>query len=313
MKDKLLQKAPFRFVHDVISNVTAATGFGARLFDDRPELLDGKNIKDKQAKLDYLDRCLACIGHHVGEPLEAKSGKIVAGMEPELTNKMFQMLAKAAKAGNDPVAVQAAVEGREVLASGAKGGDGAKDVRLDLRFDDDAAQSQLGSFRAFNHSKMIIHKLIHLQKNQRLGVAFDAADEAVARVTAVRDNTPASEGGLLVEDVIIGVGNLCAENCVTAIHCRKDLAVILEKFNQELVERKKNDGLMLLYVLRLNVVAIALKHKSGSAVDLGITINKTKTIYPVIQVKFTRQAHLQNHNVLSYFHISSLTHATIKL
>ena len=106
MKDKLLQKAPFRFVHDVISSVTAATGFGARLFDDRPELLDGKNIKDKQAKLDYLDRCLACIGHHVGEPLEAKSGKIVAGMEPELTNKMFQMLAKAAKAGNDPVAVQ---------------------------------------------------------------------------------------------------------------------------------------------------------------------------------------------------------------
>ena len=147
LKDKLLQKPPFRFVHDVISNVTAATGFGAGLFDDRPDLLDGKAIKDKQAKLDYLDRCLACIGHHVGEPLEAKSGKIVAGMEPELTNKMLQLLGKAAKAGNDPAAVQAAVEGREVQASGAKDDGGAKDVRPDPRLDDaapgpDAAQSK---------------------------------------------------------------------------------------------------------------------------------------------------------------------------
>ena len=36
-----------------------------------------------------------CIVHHTGEHLDVKSAKIVAGMEPEKTNYMLQMLARA--------------------------------------------------------------------------------------------------------------------------------------------------------------------------------------------------------------------------
>lgn len=79
LKTNLLEKPPFRFVHDVVTAVTAATGFGDGLFADREELLDGKGIKEKQEKIDYLDRVILCVGHFHGRACEAKSAKIVAG------------------------------------------------------------------------------------------------------------------------------------------------------------------------------------------------------------------------------------------
>ena len=60
LKDKLLQKPPFRFIHDIFSQVTVATGFGEGLFEDRNELLDGKGIKDKQGKLGEYVNLYAC-------------------------------------------------------------------------------------------------------------------------------------------------------------------------------------------------------------------------------------------------------------
>ena len=60
LKDKLLQKPPFRFIHDIFSAVTEATGFGEGLFEDRNELLDGTGIKDKQGKLGEYVNLYAC-------------------------------------------------------------------------------------------------------------------------------------------------------------------------------------------------------------------------------------------------------------
>jgi TRAF3-interacting protein 1 len=132
LTDKLLSKPPFRFVHDVISGVTKATGFAEGLYADRPDLQDAKAIKEKQAKLDYIDRIVLCVGNFHGSPCDIKSGKVVAGLEPEKTINFFLELGKAAKACNaesSALAVQRAISNEQpdpAFANGGGGG-GAKD------------------------------------------------------------------------------------------------------------------------------------------------------------------------------------------
>lgn len=60
MTDKLLQKPPFRFLHDTITAVSATTGFGEGLYSG--EELDSAAITDKQAKLNYLDKIFRLVG-----------------------------------------------------------------------------------------------------------------------------------------------------------------------------------------------------------------------------------------------------------
>ena len=100
MSEKLLSKPPFRFVHDVLSAVTKATGFGEGLFADRGDLLDAKGIKEKQDKLDYLDRMILFTGHTLRRPLDIKAGKVVAGLEPEKTNRFFVEFVQAAQSSS---------------------------------------------------------------------------------------------------------------------------------------------------------------------------------------------------------------------
>lgn len=100
LKDQLLSKPPFRFVHDVVSGVIKATEFGMGLYDDRPDLQDAKGIKEKQAKIDFIDRIVLCVGNFQGFPCDLKAGKVVAGLEPEKTNKFFIALGQAAKASS---------------------------------------------------------------------------------------------------------------------------------------------------------------------------------------------------------------------
>jgi len=108
LKSQLLEKPPFRFVHDVVSAVTKATGFGDGLFADREDLVDAKGIKDKQAKLDYLDRVILCVGNFQGSVCDVKGSKVVAGLEVEKTLSLFLSLAAAALAST-PESSSAAV------------------------------------------------------------------------------------------------------------------------------------------------------------------------------------------------------------
>lgn len=88
--DKHLSKPPFRFLHDAISAVQEATGFPSGLFTD--EEMDSNNLKEKQPKITYLDKIINVVGIVLGVYCPAKSGKIVAGLEPEDTNRFLQML-----------------------------------------------------------------------------------------------------------------------------------------------------------------------------------------------------------------------------
>ena len=115
-QEKLLTKPPFRFIHDVVSAVSEATGFAAGLYEDRPDLQNGKDIKEKGAKLEYLERIIRCVGLYTGTTTAIKAGKVVAGLEPENTNKWLQNLAAAATsvdAGKSSDCVARAIAGEE--------------------------------------------------------------------------------------------------------------------------------------------------------------------------------------------------------
>ena len=94
MVDKLLQKPPFRFLHDIISAVTTTTGFGEGLYSDSE--LDSASITEKGAKIAYLEKIFSLVGICQGGQLEVKAAKVVAGLEPEFTNKFLLSLAQCA-------------------------------------------------------------------------------------------------------------------------------------------------------------------------------------------------------------------------
>eukprot|EP00941_MAST-03F_sp_MAST-3F-sp1_P003772 g3772.t1 len=95
LSEKLLKKPPFRFLHDIISNVTANTGFGEGLYEG--DELNGKLIKGKGPKIAYLNKTIFAVGLALGRPCDVNPNKVVAGKQPERTNSFLQDLAKAAK------------------------------------------------------------------------------------------------------------------------------------------------------------------------------------------------------------------------
>lgn len=94
LKEKLLEKPPFRFLHDIITNLIQNTGFPNGLFAE--DQLNSENVKEKEQKLDFLNRLFSCIQLANNRPFDCSSMKVIAGLEPEKTNAMLQELAQAA-------------------------------------------------------------------------------------------------------------------------------------------------------------------------------------------------------------------------
>ena len=92
--EKLLSKPPFRFLHDVVSAVVKATGFGEGVYTE--EEMDSGNVKDKASKCAYLEKILKHVGSNLNTFVDARPAKIVAGLEPENTSTFLQLLALAA-------------------------------------------------------------------------------------------------------------------------------------------------------------------------------------------------------------------------
>ena len=81
---KLLTKPPFRYLHDIYTNTAAATGFGQGLFEG--DELNAKAITEKDAKISFLTKLISLTEGVLGEEIDVKPNKIVAGHEPEKTN-----------------------------------------------------------------------------------------------------------------------------------------------------------------------------------------------------------------------------------
>ncbi|KAF1559149.1 TRAF3-interacting protein 1, partial [Eudyptula minor] len=92
LTDWLLSKPPFRYLHDVITEVIRVTGFMKGLYTDFE--LKSDNVKDKDAKISFLQKAIDAVVMVTGEPLSVKPARVVAGHEPEKTNEFLQAIGK---------------------------------------------------------------------------------------------------------------------------------------------------------------------------------------------------------------------------
>ncbi|XP_036175331.1 TRAF3-interacting protein 1 isoform X9 [Myotis myotis] len=92
LTEKLLSKPPFRYLHDIITEVIRMTGFMKGLYTEAEMKSD--NVKDKDAKISFLQKAIDVVAMVSGEPLSAKPARIVAGHEPERTNELLQRIGK---------------------------------------------------------------------------------------------------------------------------------------------------------------------------------------------------------------------------
>lgn len=93
LTEKLLQRPPFRFIHDIVSSVDRRFQAYAHLFT--PEELDSTLLDTKEKKIQYLDKLIAFVALLLGRPVNVSSKKIVAGSEADKTNLFLQDLALA--------------------------------------------------------------------------------------------------------------------------------------------------------------------------------------------------------------------------
>jgi len=99
MSEKLLSKPPFKYIFDIISETTKTTGFAKGLL--KGDELGADYYSDKDRKIEYLRKFILITSFMLGEEIEAKPNKIVAGVEPDKTNLFLQALYRAAVSGED--------------------------------------------------------------------------------------------------------------------------------------------------------------------------------------------------------------------
>lgn len=108
---KLLQKPPFRFIHDIVTSCIKSSGFPEGLYT--PFELDSKNITETEAKHAFLKKLIDCTAVACGDPSLASTvspKKIAAGLEPENSNMLLVALARACASGIDSAKVVEAMK-----------------------------------------------------------------------------------------------------------------------------------------------------------------------------------------------------------
>lgn len=95
MTKKLLSKPPFRFLYDTVTEVMKTCSVGEGLYT--PEEISSDNVKEKPAKIAFLEKIIHMTAFASGKSLSARPSKIVAGLDPENTNIWLTALAKVAQ------------------------------------------------------------------------------------------------------------------------------------------------------------------------------------------------------------------------
>ena len=70
LSEKNLSRPPFRFLHDIVTQLIKKTGFFNGLFP--AEMLDSKNVTDKEAKVRFLQAVIACTTLVYGKEITVK-------------------------------------------------------------------------------------------------------------------------------------------------------------------------------------------------------------------------------------------------
>jgi len=122
LTEKLLSKPPFRYLHDIISEVIKSTGFLEGLFEDHEKT--SANVKEKEQKIVFLQKAIDAVGLAIGSQLAARPSKIIAGQEAEKTNEFLQYLGRCAAKGADNEVVKRVKKGEKPGKKSESGKDG---------------------------------------------------------------------------------------------------------------------------------------------------------------------------------------------
>ncbi|XP_050430767.1 TRAF3-interacting protein 1 [Adelges cooleyi] len=87
LTEKLLSKPPFKFLHDIITNVIRNTGYLSGVFND--EELKSQNVSTKDTKIKFLNKLIKFLQSGTNETITAKPSKIVAGLEVTKTLELL--------------------------------------------------------------------------------------------------------------------------------------------------------------------------------------------------------------------------------
>lgn len=90
LTDKLLQRPPFKYLHDIITEVMKTTGYFKGLFT--ADELDHSKITNKEQKVAFLQKVIDVVIMASGESLKVRPSKVVSGHEAERTNELLQTL-----------------------------------------------------------------------------------------------------------------------------------------------------------------------------------------------------------------------------
>jgi TRAF3-interacting protein 1 len=93
LTEKLLKRPPFRFIFDLITAINQRFNAYGHLFS--PEEQDSAAIDTKEKKIAYLQKIIDFIQLLLGRQVDVNTKKIVAGSEPERTNKFLRDVAMA--------------------------------------------------------------------------------------------------------------------------------------------------------------------------------------------------------------------------
>ena len=121
LKPALLQKPPFRFLHDIITNLQSSSAAfpPAQLFP--ADQLSSENVKEKEQKVAFLARVVEAVEAVNGGKVDVSTAKIIAGLEPEKTNVLLQQLAAAAQKGLSEEEIVSKVNGTGTVRRDSKG------------------------------------------------------------------------------------------------------------------------------------------------------------------------------------------------
>jgi len=93
---KLLSKPPFKYIHDLVTEVMKTLeGTPRRIFTEQE--LDKNAFTTKEQKIAYLEKLTTWTSYLVGSRLEVSVKSILTGREPEKTNKLLQAIGRATK------------------------------------------------------------------------------------------------------------------------------------------------------------------------------------------------------------------------
>lgn len=123
MKENLLTKPPFRYLHDIFTATLGKTGWGEGLYQG--DELNSKSFEDKDSKLAWLVKIITLTELMLEETIDIKPSMVLAGQQPEKTNAWLQKMFAAATSGVDSAPYVAKILGLGGEGGAEKGDDGA--------------------------------------------------------------------------------------------------------------------------------------------------------------------------------------------